>query len=72
LAQYLLNLKNKYIDEFPTFNHIRELIPVSNHQDVFDKSLAEKLHTFLNTTGYIIKNGILQFLIFHAYHLKEI
>lgn len=46
LEQYLINLKNKYVDEFQSFNHIRELIPISNYQDVFDKSLVEKLHTF--------------------------
>jgi len=48
LAQYLVNLKNKYVDEFQSSNHIRELIPISNHQDVFDKSLVEKFHTFFN------------------------
>ncbi len=46
LAQSLVNLKNEYLDEFQSYNHIREFIPVSNHQSLFDKSLVEKLHTF--------------------------
>jgi hypothetical protein len=46
LAQSLVNLKNEFLDEFQSYNNIREFIPVSNHQSLFDKSLIEKLHTF--------------------------
>jgi hypothetical protein len=46
LEQSLVNLKNEYLDEFQSYNHIREFIRVSNHQSLFDKSLIEKLHTF--------------------------
>ena len=46
LAQYLVKLKNEYLDEFHSYNHIREFIPVANHQSLFDKRILEKLHTF--------------------------
>jgi len=48
LAQYLVKLKNEYLDEFHSYNHIREFIPVANHQSLFDKRILEKLHTFFN------------------------
>ena len=48
LALYLVKLKNEYLDEFHSYNHIREFIPVANHQSLFDKRILEKLHTFFN------------------------
>jgi len=46
LAQYLVKLKNEYLDEFHSYNHIREFIPIANHQNLFDKGILEKIHTF--------------------------
>lgn len=46
LAQYLVKLKNEYLDELHSHNNIREFIPVANSQNFFDKGLLEKLHTF--------------------------
>ena len=46
LAQHLVELKNEYLSELHSHNHIREFIPVANHQNLFDKGLLEKLHTF--------------------------
>lgn len=48
LAQQLVELKNEYLGELHSHNHIREFIPVANHQNLFDKGLLEKLHTFFN------------------------
>jgi hypothetical protein len=46
LAQHLVELKNEYLGELHSHNNIREFIPVPNHQNLFDKGLLEKLHTF--------------------------
>ena len=46
MAQHLVELKNEYLSELHSHNHIREFIPVANHQNLFDKGLLEKLHTF--------------------------
>jgi hypothetical protein len=46
LAQHLVKLKNEYLGELHSHNHIREFIPVANHQNLFDKGLLEKLHSF--------------------------
>jgi hypothetical protein len=48
LAQCLINLKNEYLDEFHSYNHIREFIPVANSQRLFDNRLLEKLRMFFN------------------------
>jgi hypothetical protein len=46
LAQYLIRLKNEYLDKVHSYNHIREFIPDPNHQSLFDNSHLEKLQTF--------------------------
>ena len=46
LAQQLVELKNEYLTELRSHNNIREFVPVANHQNLFDKGLLEKLHTF--------------------------
>ena len=46
MAQYLVKLKNEYLYEFHSYNHIREFIPIANHQNLFDKGILEKIHTF--------------------------
>ncbi len=46
MAQHLVELKNEYLSELHSHNHIREFIPVANHQNLFDKCLLEKLHIF--------------------------
>jgi hypothetical protein len=48
LAQCLVELKNEYLREMHSHNHIREFIPVANHQNLFDNGLLEKLHSFFN------------------------
>jgi hypothetical protein len=48
LAQRLVELKNEYLREMHSHNHIREFIPVANHQNLFDNGLLEKLHSFFN------------------------
>lgn len=46
LAEHLVELKNEYLNELHSHNNIREFIPVATHQNLFDKRLLEKLHTF--------------------------
>lgn len=46
MAQYLVKLKDEYLHEFHSYNHIREFIPVPNKQSLFDMTILEKLHTF--------------------------
>jgi hypothetical protein len=46
LAEELVKLKDEYLEEFHSYNHIREFIPIANHQSLFDKRLLEKLHSF--------------------------
>ena len=46
MAEDLVKLKDEYLDEFHSYNHIREFIPIANHQSLFDKILLEKLHSF--------------------------
>ena len=59
LAQRLINLKNEYLDEFHSYNHIREFIPVANNQSLFDKRLLEKLRIFFNNNKiYYKQDGI--------------
>lgn len=54
LAKNLVNLKNEYLEEFHSYNPIREFVPVPNKQNMIDKSHLEKLHTFfkLNSIYY--------------------
>jgi hypothetical protein len=42
----LVNLKNEYLEEFHSYNPIREFVPVPNEQNMIDKSHLEKLHIF--------------------------
>jgi hypothetical protein len=46
LVQELLKLKNEYLEKIHSYNHIREFLPVTSNQSLFDKSHLEKLHTF--------------------------
>lgn len=46
LVDNLVDLKNEYLDSYPSSNHIREFIPVSKEQDFFDKPILEKLPAF--------------------------
>jgi hypothetical protein len=46
VAEHLIELKNEYLGELHSHNHIREFIPVANHQSLFDNGLLEKLHNF--------------------------
>ena len=55
LAQRLINLKNEYLDEFHSYNHIREFIPVANSQSLFDNRLLEKLRIFFNNNKIYYK-----------------
>ena len=55
LAQRLINLKNEYLDEFHSYNHIREFIPVGKNQSLFDNRLLEKLRTFFNNNKIYYK-----------------
>lgn len=48
LARHLVELKNEYLGQLQSHNHIREFIPVANDQNLFDKGQLEKLHTFFN------------------------
>ena len=54
LVKNLVNLKNEYLEEFHSYNPIREFVPVPNKQNMIDKSHLEKLHTFfkLNSIYY--------------------
>ncbi|MDP9488785.1 MAG: hypothetical protein M3P28_01085 [Thermoproteota archaeon] len=46
LVQELLKLKNEYLEKIHSYNHIREFLPVTSNQSLFDKSQLEKLHNF--------------------------
>jgi hypothetical protein len=46
LVQELLKLKNEYLEKIHSYNHIREFLPVTSNQSLFDKSHLEKLHMF--------------------------
>ena len=54
LVKNLVNLKNEYLEEFHSYNPIREFVPVPNKQNMIDKSHLEKLQTFfkLNSIYY--------------------
>lgn len=54
LVKNLVDLKNEYLEEFHSYNPIREFVPVPNKQNMIDKSHLEKLHTFfkLNSIYY--------------------
>lgn len=54
LVKNLVNLKNEYLEEFHSYNPIREFVPVPNKQNMIDESHLEKLHTFfkLNSIYY--------------------
>jgi hypothetical protein len=58
LVQELLKLKNEYLEKIHSYNHIREFLPVTSNQSLFDKSHLEKLHTFfkLNKIYYKEEN----------------
>jgi hypothetical protein len=55
LAEHLVELKNEYLRELHSNNHIREFIPVANHQNLFDKDLLEKLHSFFKNNKIYYK-----------------
>lgn len=55
LTQYLVKLKNEYLNEFCSHNHIREFVPVANNQNLFDKGLLEKLHNFFRYNNIYYK-----------------
>jgi hypothetical protein len=51
----LVKLKNEYLNEFCSHNHIREFVPVANNQNLFDKGLLEKLHNFFRYNNIYYK-----------------
>ena len=55
LVKNLVNLKNEYLEEFHSYNPIREFVPVPNKQNMIDKSLLEKLHTFFKHNSIYYK-----------------
>ena len=55
LAKNLVDLKNEYLEEFHSYNPIREFVPVPNKQNMIDKSHLEKLHTFFKQNSIYYK-----------------
>lgn len=55
LVKNLVNLKNEYLEEFHSYNPIREFVPVPNKQNMIDKSYLEKLHTFFKHNSIYYK-----------------
>lgn len=55
LVKNLVNLKNEYLEEFHSYNPIREFVPVPNKQNMIDKSHLEKLHTFFKHNSIYYK-----------------
>ena len=55
LVKNLVNLKNEYLEEFHSYNPIREFVPVPNKQNMIDKSHLEKLHTFFKQNSIYYK-----------------
>jgi hypothetical protein len=55
LAKNLVDLKNEYLEEFHSYNPIREFVPVPNKQNMIDKSHLEKLHTFFKHNSIYYK-----------------
>ena len=51
----LVDLKNEYLEEFHSYNPIREFVPVPNKQNMIDKSHLEKLHTFFKHNSIYYK-----------------
>lgn len=61
MEQDLLKLKNEYLEKIQSYNHIREFLPDPTHQDLFETTYLEKLHTFfkLNKIYYKSENLVL-------------
>ena len=55
LVKNLVDLKNEYLEEFHSYNPIREFVPVLNKQNMIDKSHLEKLHTFFKHNSIYYK-----------------
>ena len=55
LVKNLVDLKNEYLEEFHSYNPIREFVPVPNKQNMIDKSHLEKLHTFFKQNSIYYK-----------------
>jgi hypothetical protein len=55
LVKNLVNLKNEYLEEFHSYNPIREFVPVPNKQNMIDKSHLEKLHAFFKHNSIYYK-----------------
>jgi len=55
LAEHLVELKNEYLRELHSNNHISEFIPVADYQNLFDKDLLEKLHSFFKNNKIYYK-----------------
>ncbi|MDW3668373.1 MAG: hypothetical protein QOA57_09795 [Nitrososphaeraceae archaeon] len=55
MVKNLVNLKNEYLEEFHSYNPIREFVPVPNKQNMIDKSHLEKLHTFFKHNSIYYK-----------------
>ena len=55
LVKNLVDLKNEYLEEFHSYNPIREFVPVPNKQNMIDKSHLEKLHTFFKHNSIYYK-----------------
>jgi hypothetical protein len=55
LAEHLVELKNEYLRKLRSNNHVREFIPVANQQNLFDKGLLEKLHSFFKYNSIYYK-----------------
>lgn len=55
LAKNLVNLKNEYLEEFHSYNPIREFVPIPDKQNMIDKSHLEKLHSFFKYNSIYYK-----------------
>ncbi|MGB7707001.1 MAG: hypothetical protein WBL64_06855 [Nitrososphaeraceae archaeon] len=55
MVKNLVNLKNEYLEEFHSYNPIREFVPVPSKQNMIDKSHLEKLHTFFKHNSIYYK-----------------
>ena len=55
LVKNLVDLKNEYLEEFHSYNPIREFVPVPNKQNMIDKSHLEKLHAFFKHNSIYYK-----------------
>ena len=55
LVENIVNLKNEYLEEFHSYNPIREFVPVPQEQNMLDRSHLEKLHTFFKYNNIYFK-----------------